>query len=118
MGYDTTNLKEFTCDYISRTMANYYTINNLQTNNDNNNSNEVYEVTQLINSLFGILIMPFESIKALKGNTDPNSFRDVNQKMAIADKAAFNDLSKLVPVTVNIRDTKKNDGSAGGDVVL
>ena len=96
MGYDTTNLKDFTCDYISRTMANYNAINKLQTNIDKNNSIEVYLVTQLINSLFGILIMPFESIKALKGNTDPNSFRDVNQKMKIADKAAFNDLSAVI----------------------
>lgn len=96
MEYNMTNLKEFTRDYISRTMANYNTINNLKESGDKNDSNEVFDVTQLINSLFGILIMPFESIKALKGNTDANSFRDVNKKMKEADEVAFNDLSAVI----------------------
>ena len=95
------NLKEFTHDYTTRTMANYNTIYKAYLKEKEYHREEeiegAFEVTQLINSLFGILIMPFESIKALKkGQVDANSLRDVNQKMKEADEIAFNDLSAVI----------------------
>ncbi len=101
MEYNMTNLKEFTYDYINRTIANCNTIFQEYTKEKEYHKEEeikeAFEVTQLINSLFGILIMPFESIKALKkGNMDANSLRDINQKMKETDEKAFNDLSAII----------------------
>ena len=95
------NLKEFTHDYTTRTMANYSTIFNAYLKEKKLQGEEeiedVFEVTQLINSLFGILIMPFESVKALKkGQMGANNLRDVNQKMKEANETAFNDLSAVI----------------------
>ena len=95
------NLKEFTHDYTARTMANYSTIFNAYLKEKKLQGEEeiedVFEVTQLINSLFGILIMPFESVKALKkGQMGANNLRDVNQKMKEANETAFNDLSAVI----------------------
>lgn len=95
------NLKEFTHDYTTRTMANYDTVYKAYLKEKEIHKEEkiesAFEVTQLINSLFGILIMPFESVKALKkGQMGANNLRDVNQKMKKADEAAFNDLSAVI----------------------
>lgn len=95
------NLKEFTHDYTTRTMANYNTIYKAYLNEKKyrgeDEIEDAFEVTQLINSLFGILIMPFESIKALKkGQLGANNLRDVNQKMKETDEKAFNDLSAVI----------------------
>lgn len=95
------NLKEFTNDYTTRTLANYDTIYKAYLKEKEHHGEEeiedAFEVTQLINSLFGILIMPFESIKALKkGQMGANNLRDVNQKMKEADEIAFNDLTAVI----------------------
>ena len=95
------NLKEFTHDYTTRTIANYDTIYEVYLREKEirgeNAIEDAFEVTQLINSLFGILIMPFESVKALKkGQMGANNLRDVNKKMKEADEVAFNDLSAVI----------------------
>ena len=95
MEYNMNSLKEFTQDYAERTIANFKAINKLHKQEEK--SGEVFEVTQLINSLFGILIMPFESVKATKnGQINPNTFRDINIKMEKANPEAFNDLSVVI----------------------
>ena len=101
MEYNMTNLKEFTHDYTERTLANYNTIYNLYLKERENLAEDeiedAFEVTQLINSLFGILIMPFESVKALKkGQMGANNMREINQKMREIDPVAFNDLTKVI----------------------
>lgn len=101
MEYNMANLKEFTHDYTERTVANYNTIYKLYLEEIENSSEEeiedTFEVTQLINSLFGILIMPFESVKALKnGQMGANNMRDVNQKMKMVNPVAFEDLSNVI----------------------
>ncbi|MCR5335013.1 MAG: hypothetical protein K6E42_00500 [Synergistes sp.] len=101
MGYDTTDLKEFTKDYISRTEKNYDKILEIYCKDNKKKSEnvkpEVFEVTQLINSLLGILVMSFESVKALKKNQmNPNEMRDINKKMKSANENAFNELSNVI----------------------
>lgn len=99
MEYNMTDLQKFTHDYTTRTMANYNTIYKayLREHQKDEEIKDAFEVTQLINSLFGILIMPFESVKALKkDNIGANSLRDVNKKMKEANEDAFNDLSSVI----------------------
>ena len=101
MEYNTINLKEFTHDYTTRTIANYNTIYQAYISGDGscaeNQEQSAFEVTQLINSLFGVLIMPFESTKALINNQmNANEMRKINQGMKEADVVAFNDLSSVI----------------------
>lgn len=108
MEYNMTNLKEFTHDYTERTLANNNTIYNLYLKEREDHAEEkiegAFEVTQLINSLFGILIMPFESVKALKnGQMGANAMREVNHKMKVADPIAFDDLAKVIQELKNTR---------------
>lgn len=100
MELDNSNLKAFTHDYITRTMANYNTIYERYLEESKTLKEEdikdAFEVTQLINSLFGILIMPFESVKALKNGLSERKLKNINKKMEEADREAFADLSKVI----------------------
>lgn len=65
------NYDHFIKCFAERTLKNYERISLIK----NSGSVEVYEVTQLINSLFGLLIVPFEKFKFKKDNyTTKESF--------------------------------------------
>ena len=99
MGYDTTNLHKFTEDYIARTMANYEFVKKESKKRGESNKvkYDVYEVTQLINSLFGVLIMPLESIKAInKGKFGKSIAQKANKDMRQANSRAFEQVSKII----------------------
>ena len=53
------NHERFINSFIERTQQNYKVITEL----NRENQTEVYEVTQLVNSLFGLLIIPYEKFK-------------------------------------------------------
>lgn len=59
--------------YAYRTICNYEIIKKVRQNNNKHNTNkdeeqvEASEVTQLINSLFGLVILPFEKFKFRRG---------------------------------------------------
>ena len=55
--------EHFVNDFISRTRVNLRTIDEIA---KSENESEVYEITQLINSLFGLLIVPFERYKEVE----------------------------------------------------
>ena len=55
------NYDYFVKCFAERTLTNYETINKAK----KESTDEVYEVTQLINSLFGLLIIPFEKFKCI-----------------------------------------------------
>lgn len=108
MDYNMVNLKEFTKNYMSRTLENSNRIEELYKERRkvfaDAEIEDVFEVTQLVNSLVGILVVSFESVKALNGRLDPKKKKDINEKMRIADSKAFDDLSKLIQT---LKDTDK-----------
>ena len=55
--------EHFVNDFIKRTQVNLSTIDEIA---ESGNESEVYEITQLINSLFGLLIVPFERYKKVE----------------------------------------------------
>ena len=57
--------EHFVNDFIYRTQANLNTIDKMV---NSNKDSEVYEITQLMNSLFGLLIVPFERYKKVEEN--------------------------------------------------
>ena len=78
---------EFISDFIRRTQFNYYSL-----------SNDKYEVTQLINSAIGLLIIPKENknIKISDNFIDAVLLSDIKQCVKINTYAAPLDLEQIV----------------------
>ena len=80
-------------NYAERTWINYQKMLELHKEDLNADRVRVYEVTQLINSFFGILITPYEAAKPFKDKSNPentlNSYRSTLEKMRNADEVAL-----------------------------
>ena len=100
MEYNTNSYKELLHDYIKRSMKNYYTIYADESQHAcclDEKKECVFEVTQLINSLFGILIMSFEVLKKKNREEQINDWlKEVNRNMKKVDIDAFDCLSTIV----------------------
>lgn len=92
MGYDN---KLFIGSFADRTMKNLQILKMHAVSPDK----KVYEVTQLVNSLFGMLIVPFEFVKPYKDKSENerarNYWRSI-EKYFLRDKRAYDDIKNLI----------------------
>jgi len=90
----------FIQSYASRTWENYRQLKQIHEEDLRFKQCSVFEVTQLINSFFGILIVPFEASKPFKDKNKPEntikSYRSSLRKMKSADEDAIKKISSLI----------------------
>ncbi|MDO5132117.1 MAG: HEPN family nuclease [Eubacteriales bacterium] len=84
--------QEFVRDFSSRTRQNMNVIDSIYTEHSDEPEKKVYEVTQVINSLFGMIIVPFEKYK------DQNK---INEK-------DYSDDQNYIRIKELIRDLERN----------
>ncbi len=85
------SLKDFYGDFSKRIEHNYDVIMRQP-------EEQRFDVTQLINSMFGILIMPFETIKSFNKGSNLSVFnmRKIERNMKKASEAAYQDIVELM----------------------
>ena len=90
----------FIQSYADRTLRNYEEIINIHNEDQTQEQCRVFEVTQLINSFFGVLIVPFEASKPYKDKTDSTNtikaYDSVLQRMKKADSDAVESILNLI----------------------
>lgn len=89
------NRKLFIRSFAERTLDNLKEIYRIH----QNGARDVYEVTQLINSLFGLLIVPFEFIKPFKGDggdAAANNYYAKTEEFLLKDLEAYKDILELI----------------------
>lgn len=93
------NIDYFIADFSKRTLSNLKVIEQLKAESIQT-TNEIFEVTQLINSLFGLIVVTYEAIKPYKNPNKPvdrmRSFHSQERKLKAANTVAYGKIIELI----------------------
>ena len=84
--------QEFVSDFSGRTKQNIRVIDSIYNEHDDNPDKKVYEVTQLINSLFGMIILPYEKYNNQINESDykyESSYKEIQELIKILISQKF-----------------------------